>query len=422
MPLDQATARAAVDHWSNALLAPWSAAEKDQITARLVDLCDQMTPHIVADLAVPDDDMQRFLLARTVARLEDWLIGVAANERAALGIENNDATDNAGKLGLRSATFEEIAGLPGIGDALAADIGAYVSQRPDLDKLDPLTDIDGIGPQRLEQIKGLAYLDRPTVGLTSPSMWRFIHSPNIESFLAVLEHGDLVFVFGDRQSLPRRIPGGDTVAERFVDLIEFASEQSARTRTAVSGILASEAKQWLDRHALRHNLLGAAQAANGGLLINDAYVDSAKALIDDAAISVSLMVFLGTAAANDGLDPGPLQLVEAMEAAAARGVDVRAILDQDDGGEPYKSFFINRPLLERFKAGGVQVKFDEKDILLHSKVLVVDQSQVIVGSHNWTRTGFNNTHEMSVTADSAPVATEYQQRFDVLWDQLPNVV
>jgi phosphatidylserine/phosphatidylglycerophosphate/cardiolipin synthase-like enzyme len=201
----------------------------------------------------------------------------------------------------------------------------------------------------------------------------------------------------------------------------MALEQATRASSVAGGVLASRARRWLARHRLRDGLLAGARPAGGAVLVNEAYLASARRLLENAADAANLLVFLGTANPGDPLHPGPLQLVEAMEAAAARGVTVRAILDQDDGGAPYGSVFINRPLVERFRANGVGVKFDREDVLLHSKVLIVDRTAAIVGSHNWTGASLNDTHELSLLVEAPEVASQFDDRFQSLWDQLPTI-
>jgi hypothetical protein len=422
MQLDETAVRPVVDHWSSTLSIAWTAVEKNKITQILMELSLQVTPHIVEDILLDPGRSQAYLLARTIARLEEWLFRASANLRAMLRIDDYDYISGYDSLGLRSGTLQEIADLPGIYPVLATNIGRFVSQRPSLTSMDRLIVINGVGPRRLEQLKQLAYLDSPIMGLVSMSLWQFMMSPGVETFLALLDKTDLSFFFGDQNTLPRRVAREDqNVFERFNAFVELVLEQTTRITSAVEGVLASDVNLWFNRHELRNRLLESAETADGGLLINEAYIEKAKLLINGAADSVSLMVFLATTGGGHGNSPGPLQLIEALEAAARRGVEVRVILDQDDGGEPYKSYFINKPLVDRFRNNAVKVKFDEDDTLLHSKVLIVDENKVIVGSHNWTRASFYNTHEISVFVENGSLAVGFRDRFDTLWRHLPDL-
>jgi hypothetical protein len=423
VPLTEATVRALVDEWAATVPTTWTVAETGNVVDRLVRISAQVTPHVVPDEVIADDDLQQFLLMNAVRLLEDWFAGAARNLRVAYGIETLQRTSGGDQaIGLRSATQAELEGLPGIDRLLAERIGRFVAQQPGLEGLDRLIDIDGIGPDRLQQLRESAYLDQPRVGLVSNSLATFLLDPNVRNFLTVLERTDLFFLFGDHNTLVRRLPAADgSPGARFVRFLELVLEQATLVSSVASGVLASRARRWLARHRLRDGLLAGATLAGGAVLVNETYLASARRVLENAASAANLMVFLGTASAGDALHPGPLQLVEAMEAAAARGVTVRTILDQDDGGATYGSVFINRPLVERFRANGVGVKFDREDVLLHSKVLVVDRAAAIVGSHNWTGASFNETHELSILIEAPEVARQFDDRFRSLWDQLPAI-
>lgn len=144
-----------------------------------------------------------------------------------------------------------------------------------------------------------------------------------------------------------------------------------------------------------------------------------KGQIEASNSSIYLMMFLGTASAGNPQHAGPLELIIALETAAANGIDVRVILDQCDVGQTYKSLLINSPLVQRLLNTPVKVKFDKKDILLHSKVLNIDQDKVVLGSHNWTFNSFYHTNELSVYFEQNESAQVYQNRFLELWNALP---
>jgi hypothetical protein len=422
MALTKVTVTPAVNEWGAAAPPAWTAAEADSITDAVVAISKQVTPRVVPDVVIATARLQAYLLARTVSYLEGWLIAAASTLRRAYGMEavrlTVDATAPA--LGLRAATIDELIALPGVDRGLATRIAQFTAQSPDFDGIDALVEIDGIGPDRVRQLEAVAYRDAPWPALLSPALTAFVASPGIPEFLRLLEPTDLEVSFGDGSTLLHRPQAADrTRAERFLGLLTTALDQATRASSVASATLASKAAQWLDRHEARAQLLAAMRPGKGAILINGAYLDPVKKLVDDSATSVKLMVFVGSDSAGTAAAPGPLSLIEALEAAKARGVTVRVILDQDLDGVPYRSAFINRPLVQRLSAAGVDVKLDEKDTLLHSKVLVVDGATVVVGSHNWTRNSMAATHEVSVLVDSAETASDFEARFDALWNRLP---
>lgn len=421
MPLDRAAAAERVDTWSAALASPWSEREKDEVAGRLQDLAAVLVPHVVEDRPIDADRLQAFLVRRTVARLEDWLTVAVARQRTALGLEAlrlEPATDRPA-LGLRSAERAEIDALPGVGPTLTDRLRRHLASRPSSSRFDDLIEVHGLGSERLELLRAKSYLDEPRLGLVSPTTWALLLSPTVPHLLALFERGDTLLLFGDHTAYARRLPAeAPSAFLRFLAFVDLVVDRARLAASGSAGWLASDADRWLARHERREALLATAVGARGALLVSDAYVPAARAKIAAAERSIRLMMFVGHARAGEGGEQ-ILPLVEELEAVAVRGVDVRVVLDQDDGGEPYRSFFINRPLVERLRGGPIQVKWDTPETLLHSKLLVLDDAACIVGSHNWTQAGFTRTHELSVLLESPEAAAGFGRRFDALWERLP---
>ena len=65
-------------------------------------------------------------------------------------------TDPTGPLDVNTATSAQLEQLPGIGPSLAAAIFAFRSEHGPFGSLDALTDVPGIGPSKLEQLRPYA--------------------------------------------------------------------------------------------------------------------------------------------------------------------------------------------------------------------------------------------------------------------------
>ncbi|MCX4240478.1 phospholipase D-like domain-containing protein [Paraliomyxa miuraensis] len=423
MPLSVTSVEPLVDRWSSVGLVSWTATEKAMVVDALLELSALVTPRVVPDEPRAMAREQDVLLARTIAALEAWLGRAAAALRRDLGIDTPMLVPGTTRraLGLRSATRAELEALPGVGDELADAIAHHLALHPELADVGDLLEVDGIGTQRLGLLRRLTYLDRPRIRLVSPSLWSFALEPRVETYLELLEQTDLVLSFGDHTALERRMPTlGLTMPQRLTQTLALVAEHTQHQAAMVDGVLASEALRSLERHERRAAMLGRLSPVSGKLLVNASYVSVVEDVIHAATSRVSLLMFLGTTAIDTAERPGPLALIEALEAARDRGVQVRVILDQDDGGEPYGSAWINRPLLQRLRDSGVEARFDREDVLLHSKVLAVDRYTVVVGSHNWTRTGFHDAQELSVLLRGEAVAQAFEARFDALWHSLPG--
>jgi cardiolipin synthase len=102
-------------------------------------------------------------------------------------------------------------------------------------------------------------------------------------------------------------------------------------------------------------------------------------------------------------------VVAAMEAAQARGVSVRVLLDPSERPSD--------PSASSLRAHGVDVRlYRSGGEKLHAKAAIVDESTVVLGSANWTVSGFEHNHELDVTIpDSPAVAASLEEQFKRDW-------
>jgi cardiolipin synthase len=98
----------------------------------------------------------------------------------------------------------------------------------------------------------------------------------------------------------------------------------------------------------------------------------------------------------------------ALEQAARRGVATWILLDP---GQP-----LNQAAAVRLREARVAVRFyhgsGEK---LHAKAMVVDGGRLLVGSANWTSSGFGHNHELDALIDSPEVAAAALRRMEADW-------
>ena len=146
-----------------------------------------------------------------------------------------------------------------------------------------------------------------------------------------------------------------------------------------------------------------------GVLSGDAYALAVARLLKDATQTVDLCMF------HIALGVETKALVEALIDAAARGVVVRVLVDRDRRDDPYRSTLINSRARKALEAGGVKVRQDPANVLLHSKFMVVDSALVVLGSHNWSAGSLSGYDDTSVVLQSSDLAAVLTLRFDALW-------
>ena len=104
------------------------------------------------------------------------------------------------------------------------------------------------------------------------------------------------------------------------------------------------------------------------------------------------------------------QLIDALIKAKKRGVDVEVILDirqKDD-----RTTIRNLETGKRLTTAGVRVIFDTEQVTTHSKLLIIDEKIVVIGSTNWTYSALTSNHESSIVLESKEIAAELMEFFE----------
>jgi cardiolipin synthase A/B len=125
----------------------------------------------------------------------------------------------------------------------------------------------------------------------------------------------------------------------------------------------------------------------------------AVSLIDGAQRSVDLDLYVLTDAT----------IVNALERAHARGVEIRLLLDPSQRPS-------DQPAAE-LSAAGIAVRlYRSSGELLHAKVMVTDSDNVLFGSANWSLGGFERNHEIDVEFPGNPqVASAFLSQMNSDW-------
>jgi hypothetical protein len=108
------------------------------------------------------------------------------------------------------------------------------------------------------------------------------------------------------------------------------------------------------------------------------------------------------------------RLLEALRDRKRAGTSVRVLVDRDRNWDPYASRAINQPAIDYLRDAGIRVRVDPPGLLLHSKIVVIDDA-VVVGSHNWTAGSYFSFDDLSVVIRSVAVRRAQSRRFAALW-------
>jgi phosphatidylserine/phosphatidylglycerophosphate/cardiolipin synthase-like enzyme len=102
-------------------------------------------------------------------------------------------------------------------------------------------------------------------------------------------------------------------------------------------------------------------------------------------------------------------VVSAMEQAHARGVAVRVLLDPSERPSDASAASL--------RAHGVPLRlYASTGEKLHAKAAIGDGASVVLGSANWTVSGFEHNHELDISIPANPaVAAAFEEQFASDW-------
>ncbi len=152
-------------------------------------------------------------------------------------------------------------------------------------------------------------------------------------------------------------------------------------------------------------------------LSSDKYFPKVKEALLKAKSSIYMMMYLVNF--NEKLKNSPInQLVDELINANKRGVKVKVILDQNinysnlgEGSGTWEREAKNDPLFLYLKKNGIEVYYDNIFMITHSKVIIIDEEIVILGSANWTMSSLKRNWEGSCLIRSKELAKEFLEDF-----------
>ena len=105
----------------------------------------------------------------------------------------------------------------------------------------------------------------------------------------------------------------------------------------------------------------------------------------------------------------------AFQAAARRGVKVRALLNVESFGHAITK--INSRTAQHLTMAGCEVKFGQIGVATHAKLIIIDGRIMVLGSHNVSKGSFSRNQEASIIVDGGEAVRPYADYFRLLWDR-----
>ena len=137
------------------------------------------------------------------------------------------------------------------------------------------------------------------------------------------------------------------------------------------------------------------------LLINENYFPALLKVIDEAQSEIFMSIFSFKAGVHKNSYPDIV--LAHLARAVKRGIKVIVILE-NTGGHDYKLDAENQQTKQLLEEKGVKVYFDSLLQTTHTKLIVIDERLVLLGSHNLTQAALKYNNEISILLDRPDLA------------------
>jgi phosphatidylserine/phosphatidylglycerophosphate/cardiolipin synthase-like enzyme len=137
------------------------------------------------------------------------------------------------------------------------------------------------------------------------------------------------------------------------------------------------------------------------LLTNEDYFPALIKAIDEAQSEIFMSIFSFKAGVHKNSYPD--RILGHLAKAVKRGVNVNVILEAT-GKTGDELNAQNRRTGKLLEEKGVKVYFDSPRTTTHTKLIVIDEKMVILGSHNLTQSGLKYNNEISILIERPDLA------------------
>jgi competence ComEA-like helix-hairpin-helix protein len=320
------------------------------------------------------------------------------------------------RIDINRAAAEELADLPGIGPKTAGRLVDYRAEKGPFKDISEVLAVEGIDRADFDKFKYAvtAGPTEDTPGFLSPLLLAFKRKPTFARYLTLIKSS------GGRFVLNEAFEAKD-FKEAVLAEIKKVDDYIRRNRYPAFDKYwrksAADIRAFHEQHRLVTRLEEQASTDIGGVTVIDdsQYLSFISKLIAAAGQRIRIIMFFMR---FEDEEKYPTDAIfAALKAARERGVDIKVILDRDAEGEVFGSRVINEDAYNFFKDNGIDVTYDSEEELTHSKLVLVDDRHLVVGSHNWTAGSFFAYDDKSVYIDSEQAAAETARYFDRLWTE-----
>lgn len=317
------------------------------------------------------------------------------------------------RVNINTAGAGELKKLPDIGPVTIERILAYREEHGDFKTGADMCRIQGIGEKTFEKISPMITVDKQSsLTFLSPALLQFKNDPSFKNYIRLLKSSRGAFTFDGT------LIAGTTktiIIRELKKIEEYIGGSGYPDYGKYHHVRASKIMADYEIARRADALAGEySTGLNGAALIDDSnymyFVNKALAAAKKRVyIAMFFMRF-----EKEGKYPTDIMMDELVRC-KQRGVEIKIILDKDAEGDCYGSRIINKNAYDFFKEQGIDVTYDFEGEVTHSKVVIIDDTHVIVGSHNWTAGSFFAYDDKSLYIESPGLNRLATDRFLKNW-------
>jgi len=154
-------------------------------------------------------------------------------------------------------------------------------------------------------------------------------------------------------------------------------------------------------HAAEHFPVKASSVRQAAVLTNEDFFHALIKSIDAAQHEILISVFSFKAGGHPNSYPD--RIAGHLEKAVKRGVKVSVVLETTRNSADALETQ-NRKTGRLLEKKGVRVFYDSPNKSTHTKLILIDQRLIFLGSHNFTQSALRHNNEISILLDSPALA------------------
>lgn len=320
------------------------------------------------------------------------------------------------RIDINRAGVEELAGLPGIGAKTARRMVDYRAEKGPFKDISEVLAVEGIDRADFDKFKYSIIASPAEEGahFLSPLLLEFKREPTFAHYLKLINATGGRFVLNEEFE---EKDFKDAVLTELRKVDDYIRENRYPAFGKYWQKLASNIRAVHEQHRLVRKLEERACTDIGGVAVIDdtEYLYFISKLIAAARQRIRIIMFFMKFEDEEKYPTEPI--FAALKAAKEGGVDIKVILDRDAEGQVFGSRVINEEAYNFFKKNAIDVTYDFDEELTHTKLVLVDDKHLVVGSHNWTAGSFFAYDDKSVYIESPGLAAEAGRYFDRLWTE-----